>query len=168
MCEIFDLCNNFFSPHAHERLSFIPAQIFTQVPDLLAKAMDSGKLGLACSFFPVALIAPFYSLLRLALTSWGTVSTKTFLLLLSLSFPLQTQKMGLLYVLFLFGSLVIYAVLSSWWGVTQFIVAGAVTPDSIFWAFFADVLLYFYSVILSFFMSSFISFQIHNSIHALK
>lgn len=79
------------------------------------------------------------------------MSIKKFLLLLSLSFPLQIQKRGLLYILFLFGSLVIYAVLSSRYGVTQFIVSRTVTPGSIFWAFFADVFLSFYSVILSFF-----------------
>lgn len=48
--------------------------------------------------------------------------------------------MELLYILFLFGSLVIYAGFSPQWGLTQFIVAKVVTLGNIFrvW-FFADV-----------------------------
>lgn len=56
--------------------------------------------------------------------------------------------MGMLYVLFLFGSLVIYAGPSPQQNVTQFIVAK--TVGSIFWvSFLADVVSpSFYSVIL--------------------
>lgn len=154
-------------------ISLVPMHMKTLIhispdacPDTCPQTMDSDKLTLACSVFPVALSDPFYSFLHWAPTSLSTVNIKTFLLFLSL-FPFTDTENGaaICFSPFWFTC---YLCSAFFLVVTQFIVARIVTPGNIFWAcFWGCFFVFFLLLFCLFFMSSITSFQIHNNIHAL-